>query len=106
MWAVRPASLVEDRRVRADRRITIGVAPNPPGMERRNSAERRVPTSSPAHWRQSRVLPHAWRDGWLVFEATQDAAATRRLPDLPNDWETCPEARLRAYLARAAERRR
>jgi hypothetical protein len=108
VWAVRPASVVDERRKRRERRVRQEARiPDPPGVERRSGQDRRTTGDRPAHLRQSHVLPEAWRDGWLVFESDdQPLGETRRLPNLPADWETCSDDRLRQYLAQASAARR
>ena len=46
-------------------------------------------------------------EGWLVFEPDdQTVGTTRRLPNLPSDWETCSDDRLRQYFEQASAARR
>jgi hypothetical protein len=50
---------------------------------------RATPHSSPSG--RERVLPEAFRDGWLVFECD---AERRRLAPIPDDWEELAEEEL------------
>ena len=43
-------------------------------------------------------LPEAYREGWLVFESTQEK---RRLAPVPTDWETMPIEKLVALCEKA-----
>ena len=43
-------------------------------------------------------LPEAYREGWLVFESTQEK---RRLAPVPSDWETMPIEALVSLCAKA-----
>ena len=108
VWAIRPATVVDERRQRRERRVhRTARIPNPPGFERRSGQERRTAAERPAHLRQTHVLPEAWRDGWLVFEPENaTSGATRRLPDVPADWEKCSEQRLQEYFEQASAARR
>ena len=107
VWAVRPGSLADERRRAAERRLQAGGRPpNPPGIERRSGRDRRADAARAVRLRASRVLPEAWRDGWLVFEPEdQHGGAARRLPSIPSDWESCSDVRLGEYLQNASERR-
>jgi hypothetical protein len=50
---------------------------------------RAVPHSSPSG--REKVLPEAFRDGWLVFECD---AERRRLAPIPEEWEGLPDEEL------------
>ena len=56
-----------------------------------------TPRGSDAVSREN-YLPEAYREGWLVFESTQEK---RRLAPVPSDWETMPIEALVALSGKA-----
>ena len=58
---------------------------------------RATPHSSPAG--REKVLPEAFRDGWLVFECD---AERRRLAPIPGDWEELADEELERLCGVAA----
>lgn len=90
-WDVMPR--LAERRV-ADRRSRLG---QPPQVDQRSRADRRVQTSPRA------TLASGLESGWLCFEALDEK---RRLTPIPPDWWRCAEERLEQYCTQATRARR
>jgi hypothetical protein len=56
-------------------------------------------TRSDAAVSRDHLVPDAFREGWLLFESSQEK---RRLAPVPRDWETFSDQALAALCARAA----
>lgn len=74
---------------------TTRTATPPVAVERRKRADPHYPGD---RRRKRFTLTPAMESGWLCFES---AGEKRRLVPVPEDWEVCSEARLRAYLEAA-----
>jgi hypothetical protein len=85
-WDIIP-QLGERRSAVTDRRV-VSV---PPAADRRRHV-RRVGTSKRAS------LRGIYAQGWLCFDSGREK---RRLSPIPNDWATCGEEALEAYVRRA-----
>ena len=88
VWDVVPR-LTERRRYPPDRRVDI----TPIAFADRRREERRISND------HRTVLRGTYAHGWLCFDNGQ---AKKRLTPIPDDWTTCDEHTLEAYL-RAAE---
>jgi len=112
VWAVRPNTVMSERRQRDRRVAPVDSLDDPPVLERRRLPDRRVADGARSRGRPGELLPDRWRDGWLVYEEvprTPGASApreTRRLAPIPPQWESCSEAELAEQLARASVSRR
>jgi hypothetical protein len=113
VWAVRPNGFGSDRR-RQERRVTpVEALIDPPVIQRRRGADRRVAADgSRGRSRPGDLLPGQWREGWLVFDDGPPDGShgghheMRRLAPIPPRWESCSEAELAVLLARAEVSRR
>lgn len=84
VWDVVPR-LTERRLFESDRRVEI----TPIVFADRRSDERRLSSAHRA------VLRGSYAHGWLCFD---NGEAKRRLSPIPNDWTTCDDHTLEAYL--------
>jgi hypothetical protein len=103
VWLVQPNARMGERRQPVDRRQTpVEEVLDPPLIERRRSAERRI---TPSAGLRVTPLPEVWRRGWLVFEPEDAEAAgparRRRLAPVPECWRTCADEALTALWAGA-----
>jgi hypothetical protein len=103
--AVRPQDVLGERRRGADRRVTpVESLLDPPVLQRRTGDDRRVFVER-RHALPGVLLPQAWHDGWLLFEAVgapADAPEVRRRAPIPDGWTTLPDAALALELSRAS----
>lgn len=106
--AVRPQDVLGERRRGTDRRATpVEALDDPPVLQRRRGAERRVYVEH-RHAMPGLLLPEDWRDGWLLFEAVGapgDPPDLRRRAPIPANWTSLPDEALGRELARATRPR-
>ena len=113
VWAVKPdevgravrIGVVGERRRRERRGTPIEALADPPVLQRRGSAERRVGAAT-ARRAVADVLPAPWCEGWLVFRSAPEAPyhprETRRLAPIPPCWDGCSDEELARHLREAA----
>jgi hypothetical protein len=109
--AVRPQEVLGERRHSRERRVTpVETLLDPPVLQRRRGADRRA-VDERRHALPGALLPDAWHDGWLLFEAldagdgSPDGREVRRRAPIPEGWATMSDAALAQELARAARPR-
>ncbi len=112
VWAVHPGEVgravrigvVGERRHEERRRTPVEALADPPVLQRRRHAERRIAAAT-ARRAPAEVLPAPWCEGWLVFQADPEgptrAGETRRLAPLPACWDGCSDAELVRHLDEA-----
>jgi hypothetical protein len=106
--AVRPQEVLGERRRGPERRVTpVESLLDPPVLQRRHGDERRR-VDEQRHALPGALLPEAWHDGWLLFEAlggSDESREVRRRAPIPDNWAALGDAALAQELARASRPR-
>lgn len=85
VWDIVPRLSERRSGEHADRRVRIAVIPF---ADRREESRRLTET-------RHAILRGTYAQGWLCFESNKDK---RRHTPIPEDWTTCSDERLEAYL--------
>lgn len=94
VWLVLPTSA--ERRIRQRRVATMADEATYSGVERRQSAPRRVNPRQGTY-----TLPSGFEDGWLCFE--NEDGEKRRLVPVPDGWESASVEQLEHWCERGKQ---